>query len=143
MRIRSSPAAHLLIVEEDEAIRSFLLALLAQEHYRCVAAASFEEALAVLEERRFDVILAELLEARPGDLFRSARHFQSLAEPTPIALMTGWNVTQEEAFSRGFVGLLCKPFDVDDLLEWLADLVRQFTFPEAAACVMERAEIQP
>lgn len=141
MRIRSSPTAHLLIVEEDEAIRGFLLALLAQEHYRCVAAASFEEALALLEEHHFDVILAELLEARPGDLFSSARRFQFLAEPTPIALMTGWNVTQEEAISRGFIGLLGKPFDVDYLLEWLAALVRQCTFPEAAACVMERAEL--
>lgn len=143
MRTRSSPAAHLLIVEEDEAIRGFLLALLAQERYKCVAAASFEEALALLEDHRFDVILAELLEARPGDLFRSSRRFQFLAEPTPIALMTGWNVTQEEAISRGFVGLLSKPFDVDDLLAWLDDLVRQCTFPEAAACVMERAEMAP
>ncbi|HEY7122673.1 MAG TPA: response regulator [Ktedonobacterales bacterium] len=141
MRTRSSPTAHLLIVEEDEEIRDFLLVLLAQEHYRCAAAASFEEALALLEERRFDVILAELLQARPGDLFRSARRFQFLAEPTPIALLTGWNVTQEEATGLGFVGLLSKPFDVDDLLAWLDDLVRQFTFHEAAACVRERAEL--
>jgi CheY-like chemotaxis protein len=142
MQTRSSEV-RLLIIEEDEEIRNLLLALLAQEHYSCVAAASVEEALALLEEQRFDLILAELLAARPSDLFRSATCLQLLAEPTPMALMTGWHVTQEEASSRGFVGLLNKPFDVDDLLEWLAELVQRFALPQAAACVKERVEIEP
>jgi CheY-like chemotaxis protein len=143
MRLRSSPAARLLIIEEDEEIRNLLLALLAPEHYSCVAAASAEEALTLLATQRFDLILAELLAARPGDLFRSATRLQLLAGPTPMALMTGWHVTQEEAASRGFVGLLHKPFDVDHLLEWLAELVRRLAAPEVVACVTERAELEP
>ena len=142
MRTQSSPAAHLLIVEEDEEIRTLLLALLAQEHYSCVAAASLEEALALLEEHRFDLILSELLELSPRNLFRSVTQLQLLAAPTPIALMTGWDVTQEEAIHRGFAGLLGKPFDVDYLLEWLAELVRYFAFPETAVSMKERAELE-
>lgn len=143
MHTPSSPAARLLIIEADQEIRNLLLALLRQEQYRCVAVASVEEARMLLEEQRFDLILAELLETRPCYLFRSAASLQLLAEPTPIALMTGWHITEEEAIRRGFVGLLSKPFDLDHLLEWLAGLVRRFALPEAAACLKESAEMHP
>ncbi len=142
MHTPSSPAARLLIIEADPEIRTLLLALLSQEHYSCVAAASLEEARTLLEEQRFDLILAELLDTRPRDLFRTATCVQLLAESTPIALMTGWPITEEEARRQGFIGLLSKPFDLDYLLEWLAALVRQCALPEAAMCLKKRAEIE-
>jgi DNA-binding response OmpR family regulator len=125
-------SARLLIVEEEPEIRQLLLALLTQEHYTCAAAASIEESLALLEEQSFDLVLAELCAASPRELFRAATRLQFLAEPTPVAIMTSWHVSQEEALSRGFVGLFHKPFDVEALLEWLADLLRRCAFPEAA-----------
>ncbi|HEU0169620.1 MAG TPA: response regulator, partial [Chloroflexota bacterium] len=56
----AEPAPRLLLVDDEEAVRMTLAAVLSREGYDVTAVASGSQALAVLESRGFDVVLSDL-----------------------------------------------------------------------------------
>lgn len=54
-------AKHILIVNSEVTIREFIATMLNSVGYECGGAASAEEALAVLEKERFDLMITNLL----------------------------------------------------------------------------------
>ena len=106
-----------LVVDDDPAIRRFIMDALEEGGYRVRAAAEGASALASVEAERPDLILLDV--RMPGingwDVLNQLR---SAAGPyCPIVIMTGQYEGQDQALGSGAQGYLAKPFGLDDLLE--------------------------
>jgi CheY-like chemotaxis protein len=113
-----SPASprRLLIVESDADTRAIVETLLTEEGYSVVQAASPAEALALLDEQVFHLILTDLFVMTPDDPLRSVVALRQRAQPTPVGILTGWHLSYDAARRNGFVCLIRKPFDLDEIL---------------------------
>jgi CheY-like chemotaxis protein len=116
-----SPAeVSILVVEDDADIREILEILLGEEGYTGTFASSLDEALARIDSARYDLIVSDLLARQPTDPLSSVERLRERAAPTPVGLITGWKLAEEEVKRRGFAFLLRKPFGLDDLLAHIA-----------------------
>ena len=106
----------LLVVEHDSELRELLAALLTAEGYAVRLSLSPAEAYALLDEQTFHLILTDLFSTNAPDSFVFVDRLRTLADPTPIGVLTGWNVPEEAVTEHGLAFLLHKPFDIADLL---------------------------
>lgn len=128
-----SPASsHLLLVEHDSGVGNLLQVFLASEGYDAFLVASPKEALACLDEHIYSLILTDLFKLAQTDPFRSVELLRDRAHPTPVVVMTGWNVAEEEVTGRGFASLVRKPFDLEDILTSIAASLKRPLSPEQA-----------
>ncbi len=104
----------ILLVEDDETIRSMLRRFLQGKGYTVSEAADGEQALAVLRERPFDLVLLDtLLPGRSGlDVLRCLRQTHSAIE-LPIIMATAMDASADvvTALQLGANDYLTKPFD--------------------------------
>ncbi len=120
----SAAPPRLLLVEDDEDTRAILEALLHDEGYAISQAPSPREALDLLHEQVFHLLLTDLAASAAGDPLRSVAELRAQAQPTPIGVMTGWKVSLEAVQRAGFACLIRKPFDIDDMLATIASSLR-------------------
>jgi hypothetical protein len=115
--------ARVLVVEDEEMIRSLAVAVLAAQGHRVTAAADGEKALALLEApgAAFDAVILDLL--LPGmsgtDVFRRLR---AIHPRLPVLLSSG-NVDEgmlDQELRRGVAGLLPKPYRTSELVSAVA-----------------------
>lgn len=113
------PLALALVVEDDEATRAAMEALLGASGWRVAATCLGEEAVRMAAELRPDVVLLDLVLPRSSglDTARALRE-QDATGGVPLVAMTGlWLADQPELLaSAGFDGALRKPFTGADLL---------------------------
>ncbi len=112
----------ILIVEDEEATRALLAALLGRGWFRTLEAADAETGLELAALHRPDCILMDI--RLPGmDGLAATRLLK--ADPQlrhiPVVAMTGFVGAEEEAkaLASGCEGFLSKPFDTRGLLEYL------------------------
>lgn len=110
----------LLVVDDEVTICDALSMVFTDEGYRVQAANSLDEALELVDQQAFDLILSDLLHKVPDDLFNAVERLRQRAHPTPVGLVTAWATTAAEAAEHGFPILIGKPFDLDDLLSRVA-----------------------
>ena len=122
MRNTSTPAdgTCVLVVDDERDILSFVRDALTDEGYEVTVATSGEEALRAVAERRPDLIMLDV--NLPGvDGWEVLSHLRAAAgEQTPVVVMTGGYLAQEQALASGAQGYLGKPFDLDDLISSVA-----------------------
>jgi DNA-binding response OmpR family regulator len=122
MRNHSTPAdgKRVLVVDDERDILSFVQDALTDEGYAVDTAASGEEALQSVMERRPDLIMLDV--NLPGvDGWEVLSRLRAAAgEQTPVVVMTGGYRAQEQALASGAQGYLGKPFDLDDLISSVA-----------------------
>jgi CheY-like chemotaxis protein len=105
----------ILIVEDDPVIRELLLDLMDIEGYPATSASDGVDALRQVKRRRPSLILLDLNLPRldgKGLLDELERAGLSI----PVLLVTADPRGRWLRNARGIIGLLPKPFDVDDLL---------------------------
>lgn len=129
---RSLYLARLLIVERDAGVQQLLADLLQEEGYFIAQAASLGEAQALLEEQTFHLVLSDLFSTTSEDRFAFVEGLRAAAFPTPVGLITGWNVSEEEIIRRGFALLVRKPFDLTALFSSIAMCLNVPLSPEEA-----------
>lgn len=112
--------AHVLVVEEDENIRWALRILLEHAEYSVETAPSRDEALTLIAEHTFQLILTDSFAERGSDALRSLQPLCELARPTPVAVVTAWNIKPEDIDGSGFAFVQAMPFDVETLLAQVA-----------------------
>jgi DNA-binding NtrC family response regulator len=106
----------ILLVDDDEDMRSLLADVLSDEGYEVIQAANGAEALILLHRESFAVILLD--KRMPGlsgmDLLPGLR---LICPETPVIVITafGDEHTAAEGTEKGAFGLLFKPFRMDDL----------------------------
>ncbi|HEY7346828.1 MAG TPA: response regulator [Ktedonobacterales bacterium] len=133
MTPRPPSPPRLLIVEHDAGVRDLLAAFLMAEGYTVSLAASLVEAYRLLDEQTFHLILTDLFSSNPRDRFGSVELLRDAARPTPVGVLTGWNIAEEEIGQRGFAFLERKPFDIEQLFALIVACLS--TPPNPGACV--------
>jgi two-component system chemotaxis response regulator CheY len=114
-------SAIILVAEDDPDIRNVLQALLEDEGYVPLVVANGQEALDLALSRQVDVILLDLqMPVLNGEAFCQAYREQD--RTTPIILLTAVapDVVEAVAAACGAAGYIPKPFDLDHLLETVA-----------------------
>lgn len=113
-RYRSS---RILVVDDEEYIRDLVARILTVEGYSCVTAASGEEAVKLLEDNEFHLIVSDIL--MPGmsglDLLTFVK---SLYKEVAMVMATAVSDRKIaiDALDMGAYGYIIKPFDRNELL---------------------------
>jgi len=117
---------HILLVDDDEAVRDSVGVILASAGYSVAAARNGIEAMRLLEERRPDLIVTDILMPHKEGI-ESIREIRALAPETPIIAISGAGA--QGGYLRiarifGANAVLEKPFDPNDLLTLIHDLLQ-------------------
>ena len=132
--------SRLLVVEDDNSVRSTVVTFLELEGYAVDAVASTREALEKLQNHKYPVIVSDIyLDERTGlDVLRAAR----VNNPNcAVILMTGRGTmeTVMHATEGGAFDYIAKPFELDKLLETVKRAEASLEETEEAA----KDEIEP
>lgn len=109
--------AKILVVEDEESVREFVTRVLSMHGHSILIAHDGAEAVAMLEDRHFDLLLSDI--AMPMmDGISLALKVRATRPHTPILLMTGYSDERQRAHNLSLLieGLLTKPFNMDQLL---------------------------
>ena len=115
----------ILIIEDCDEIRVDLAELLRDEGYDVATARHGAEALDLLDAGPApSVILLDLMmPVMDGWQFRKKQLGKPNLAPIPVVLLTGSNNAQQHARDLNAVGCVQKPFDLDQLLNTVSDVV--------------------
>lgn len=113
--------SRILIVEDETIIRSALRRLLERNDYTVADAASVDEATSQYNLNEFSLIISDLrLPGAPGtDLI-------NLAKSVPVVIMTSYASMRSavDAMKLGAVDYIAKPFDHDEILETIGNIIK-------------------
>jgi len=108
---------HILVVDDEESIRFTFETFLAEEGYRVSSAADCEKGVALLREKDFDLIFADIiLPGKTGiDLLKAARE---IAPSVPVIMITGAPSvdTATESMRIGAFDYIVKPIRQGSLM---------------------------
>jgi two-component system, NtrC family, response regulator PilR len=121
-------APHLLVVDDELSMREFLEFMLSREGYTVSCAENGNEAIALIGENEFDLLLCDI---RLGDItgldvLRSAKR----KNPNTVVIMISAYATAEtavEAMNEGAYDYLPKPFDNSELKQAIAKALEMKT----------------
>lgn len=120
--LSSKPAsARILVAEDDADLREAVRLALSDEGYQVQPVAALSAALEMVERDVFQLILTDLFSSTAHDPLSTVEALRNRAQPTPVAVTSGWEVTEEEVRRRGFAFFLAKPFELDDLFTRVAE----------------------
>lgn len=111
-----------LVVDDDDAIRRLLEALLGSAGYRVRAAADGQAGLEAIGEARPALVLLDLTLPKL-DGWQVLDRLHADGDATPVVLLTGHRHLAQRAHRAGATAALLKPFDVDELLDLVERLV--------------------
>jgi diguanylate cyclase (GGDEF)-like protein len=123
-------AARVLVVEDDDATRGALHALLDDAGYDCDEVADGERAVDAMRDARFDLVLLDL--GLPG-MSGAEVHRQLRQDPRtrflPIVFLTAHADRQVklEQLEAGAEDFITKPYDADELLARVGSAVRRWS----------------
>jgi two-component system KDP operon response regulator KdpE len=109
-----------LVVEDDEGIRSLVVDFLRDEQIRAEEARDGAEALGLVEayrplSRRVCLILMDLMLPHVTGV-EVIRHVRSLGEPVPTVALSASRTHLAEAMLAGASMAIAKPFDIEQIL---------------------------
>ena len=117
---------HLLIVDDDERIRSLLQQFLVQSDYLVSTAEDAEQACTLLSAIEFDLIILDVM--MPGqDGISFTAELRTLQNNTPILLLTARGETEDriKGLEAGADDYLPKPFEPKELLLRINAILRR------------------
>ena len=125
-------AAHVLVVDDDEAIRTTLRRNLAYEGYRVTIAADGDEALRQIRDEAPDLAVLDIMMPRLDGL-EVVRRLREADERLPVILLTARDAVPDRVsgLESGADDYLVKPFAFDELLARIRVRLRRHE-PDAA-----------
>ncbi len=136
--VPAGPKRTLLVIDDNKSVRDTLAYLLGEQGFGAVLAESGPQALEMIGQSPVDGALIDVY--MPGmNGLAACRELRARAEavgrPLPVWMMTGASTPQlaQASLEAGAVGLLGKPFSVEELLRQLRGEAR----PEAGAAPAE------
>ncbi|MFZ5775600.1 MAG: sigma-54-dependent transcriptional regulator [Thermodesulfobacteriota bacterium] len=125
--------AEILIVDDEPSMREFLSILLEKEGHVAHEVASGREALGLLEQRRFDLIVSDI---RMPDLsgIDLLEHIKQNDLTMPVVLITAYASPEDavRAMKHGAFDYLTKPFKVENILKVVGAALGSAPSAEAA-----------
>ncbi len=121
------PLSQILLVEDDLKMQEVLTALLREDNIVLSSASTAEQAMAQVQENKFDLVLLDL--GLPGtNGFEVLRQLKSSPETKsiPVIVLTAWNSTTDKlrGFELGATDYLTKPFEAAELRARLCATLR-------------------
>lgn len=120
------PSTHILVVEDDVNIRTGLMDTLESEGYTTALAANGEQALALLQQERFDLVLLDIMLPKKSG-YDVCRAIRSTNAVIPIVMLTakGEEIDKVVGLQLGADDYITKPFGVHELLARIAAILRR------------------
>jgi two-component system response regulator HydG len=108
--------AHILVIDDDKAMRDACFQILSRQGYRVELAASARQGLTLLERLSFDAILLDLV-MPDMDGLEALKKIRALVPDIEVIIITGYGTIQSavESIKAGAFHFLSKPFVPDDL----------------------------
>lgn len=110
-----------LVVEDEQVIRTALKRLLERHGYEVSEAGSVKEANERLEAERFNIVISDLrLPGAPGtDLIKATN--------TPVLIMTSYSSLRSavDSMKMGAVDYISKPFEHEEMLQAVARIIEE------------------
>lgn len=116
----TSSTPHLLLIEADTSLQTYLAALLREEGYRLQIAVSLEQAIALISAQNFDLVLVGTLSGTPRKVSRALKPLQERLSPSKLGILTHERISAEQAEKGDFAFLLRKPIETEQLLAEIA-----------------------
>ena len=117
---------HLLLVDDEESLRSVVAERLIDDGFEVVQAANGESAIAALDGFAFDVIVSDL--RLPGIDGRQVIDAALTRYPGIVAIVvTGYGTVKDavDVIKRGAADFIAKPFQFDELMHVLTSALEQ------------------
>jgi CheY-like chemotaxis protein len=122
--IRKGMEARVLVIDDEETVRSVLSRILSEVNYRVATAENGEEGIRLFKEGDFDMVLTDL--GMPGmSGWEVCKAIKKMNPHTPVGMITGWGaeVDQAKIEENGIDFLIPKPFQFDQILKVLDETI--------------------
>lgn len=132
----------LLVVDDEENLRSMLAAALGHHGFDVDQASDGTEALAALADRRWDLVVLDVM--MPGvDGFEVCRRIRAQGDRTPVLFLTARDETTDKVrgLQLGGDDYLEKPFSLDELVARIEAVLRR-TGAAADESVLELEDLR-
>jgi two-component system, NtrC family, response regulator AtoC len=118
MASTNTPAANILVVDDDADTQDLLREVLSEEGYRVVTSGSGEEALKIGDQECFDVIISDMKLGPHLNGLDVLRAYKSIQPESEVILITAFGSmeTAIEAVKAGAFDYISKPFKIDEVL---------------------------
>jgi CheY-like chemotaxis protein len=119
-----SMAGKILVVEDDVVLRKSIAQLLQKEGYVVEEAPDGAQALGLLNQRRFDLVISDFVMPRMDGL-KVVEQVHALCPQTPVIFLTGYlSRKSAEALLHGMAEFVQKPVTDELLLAKVEGLLR-------------------
>jgi two-component system response regulator MprA len=124
--VRDTGLVRVLVVDDDEAVRSALTHALHRDGYEVSTASDGAAALAELLQLRHDAVVLDVLMPEPGGL-DVCREIRARGDDTPILMLTARDLVSDRVagLDAGADDYLAKPFALEELRARLRALLRR------------------
>ena len=131
------PTPRLLFVDDENAIRVTLTAILEQEGFEVTACSSVAEALEAINKSKFDVLLSDLNIGEPGDGFTVVSAMRRVQPEVVTFILTGYPAFENalRAIRSQVDDFLVKPAEIPDLV---ASIENRLSHPEALRTPLQK-----
>jgi PAS domain S-box-containing protein len=132
----------LLLVDDDDAVRMTLDAVLKHHGFEVKAASNVPEALELVSREQFDVLLADLNIGQPGDGFTVVSAMRRVQPDACTFILTGYPDFESaiQAIRNQVDNYFSKPLKVEDLVQSIK-AVRAGKRPAAKAAPLRRMSV--
>ncbi len=120
--IKKGKKARILVIDDEEFVRSVLSRTLAQVHHQVTIAENGEKGLQLFKEEKFDMVLTDL--GMPGmSGWEVCRAIKKISPHTPVGMITGWGaeMSRSKMEEHGLDFFISKPFDFNQILNVVAE----------------------
>ncbi|MCJ7830798.1 MAG: response regulator, partial [Desulfobacterales bacterium] len=131
---------HILIVDDEIAITDSMCEFIETAGYKGVIACSAEDALALLREQAFDVVITDI--TLPGMDGLALTDFIKKNYDAEVIVMTGYSAdySYAEAVSKGASDFVFKPVRFDELLLRLKRVIREREYTHERDRMLKKLE---
>jgi len=127
MRNRALKELKILLVEDEEKLASLLKSAIGDSFYSFHISPNGEKGLEMFKTLSPDIVITDIM--MPGiDGLEMSKEIRALNEDVPIIILSAFSETDKflNAIDVGVVKYLIKPFDPDELLEYISSLSKKF-----------------
>ncbi len=120
--IKRGRQARILVIDDEEVVRSVLSRVLANVNHQVTLAADGEKGVQLFQQGAFDMVLTDL--GMPGmSGWEVCRTIKKISPDTPVGMITGWgaDMSQSKIDEYGLDFLISKPFDLNQVLNVVAE----------------------
>jgi CheY-like chemotaxis protein/anti-sigma regulatory factor (Ser/Thr protein kinase) len=120
--VKKGRRARILVIDDDEFVRSVLSRTLAQADHQVTLAEDGGKGVQLFKEGEFDVVLTDL--GMPGvSGWEVCRMIKEISPHTPVGMITGWGEERDQSKMEecGLDFFISKPFDFAQILNVVAE----------------------